>query len=261
MTICHTKRLLSLVSLSLIPLTALAQAATEASYYYWGGSVGQSRSNLDEESMTQQQLAGGLAVTNISRDDTDAAYKFFGGYQFSRYYGMEVGYFHLGSPNFSSTTTPSGTLNGDVKMRGFNIDLTGTMPISQALSLIGRVGYQYARTAGHFNGTGAVVPLDPGTKDNNGNYKVGAGLQYEVNPSVLIRGEWEHYRVSDAMTNHIGVNVASISLVFPFGRSPKTMQSALNTISLELGGAHFDMPNVEGRTDRIGTADYKQSTL
>jgi len=226
MTICHTKRLLSLVSLSLIPLTALAQAATEASYYYWGVSAGQSRSNLNEESMTQQQLAGGLSVTNMASDDTDASYKFFGGYQFNRYYGMEVGYFHLGSPTFSSTTTPSGTLDGEVKIRGFNIDLTGTMPISQALSLLGRVGYQQARTAGHFNGRGAVVPLYPGTKDNNGNYKVGAGLQYEVNPSVLIRGEWEHYRVSDSMSNHIGVNMASISLVFPFARTPRMMPVA-----------------------------------
>jgi len=48
---------------------------------------------------------------------------------------------------------------------------------------------------------------------------VGAGLQYAFSPSFLVRGEAERYRVNDAVGNHGDVDMVSISLVFPFGRT------------------------------------------
>ena len=51
-------------------------------------------------------------------------------------------------------------------------------------------------------------------------YKFGAGLQYEFSPSVWLRGEAERYRVNDAVGNKGDVNMFSVSLVFPFGRTP-----------------------------------------
>ncbi|HEX5311968.1 OmpA family protein [Aquabacterium sp.] len=223
MTSHHTKYLLSLVALGLIPMPLFAQAQ---SYYYGGISVGQSRSSLDEENITQQQIGSGLSVVNIQREERDTAYKLFGGYQFNRYYGMEVGYFYLGTPHFSSTTTPDGSLEGKVKIQGWNVDLLGFLPLTTNLSALGRLGAQYAKTSDRFTGSGAVVPADPNPTNHHGNYKFGAGLQYEFSPSFLLRGEWERYRVSDAMSNHAAVNVASLSLIFPFGRAARAMPVA-----------------------------------
>lgn len=318
MTSHQTKHLLSLAALSLLPMPLFAQ---DQSYYYGGISVGQSRSNLDEENITQQQIGSGLSVVSIHRDERDTAYKLFGGYQFNRYYGMEVGYFYLGAPHFSAVTTPDGSLDGEVKMQGWNVDLLGFIPLTTNLSALGRLGAQYAKTSDRFTGSGAVFPTDPNPKNHHANYKFGAGLQYEFSPSFLLRGEWERYRVSDAMTNHAGVNVASLSMVFPFGRTAQSMpvaavetpyvapvptpapapapvaeaappvvavvpppperrrvtfsaeslytfdqsqirpegKAALDGFVQELLNTQFEMINVEGHTDRLGSPAYNQS--
>ena len=56
------------------------------------------------------------------------------------------------------------------------------------------------------------------------NYKVGVGLQYEIDPAVLLRTEIERYRVKEAPGNHGIVNTWSISLVFPFGRQAQDVR-------------------------------------
>jgi OOP family OmpA-OmpF porin len=47
---------------------------------------------------------------------------------------------------------------------------------------------------------------------------VGVGLQYDINPSMQLRGEAERYRINDAFDNRGDINVFSLSLVFPIGR-------------------------------------------
>ena len=45
-------------------------------------------------------------------------------------------------------------------------------------------------------------------------------MQYDVTPNFFVRGEVDRLRVNDAVGNRGTVNVASVSLVFPFGRAP-----------------------------------------
>ena len=142
----------------------------------------------------------------------------FGGYQFNRYFGMEAGYFDLGRFSFASDTVPGGTFNGLIKVMGTNIDAVGTLPLTDSLAAIGRVGMQYARTRGSFSGTAVLGGVKPNPSDREANYKVGGGLQWDVNPSLLVRVEAERYRISDAVGNHAGLNVFSLSMLFPFGR-------------------------------------------
>jgi OOP family OmpA-OmpF porin len=156
----------------------------------------------------------------MSRDESDTAYKLFGGYQFNRHFALEGGYFNLGKFGFTSTTTPAGTLSGRIKLQGVNLDVVGTLPLTERFSVIGRVGGQYASARDTFSGTGAVNVLDPNPSKRAFNYKAGAGLQYEVSRSFLVRLEAERYRINDAVGNHGDVNFVSLGLVFPFGRAP-----------------------------------------
>lgn len=117
---------------------ALPALAQDDSYFYGGLSVGQSRAKIDDERITASLLAAGLTTTGMTVDERSAAYKLFGGYQFNRYLGVEGGYFNLGKFGFTSTTTPAGTLSGQIKLRGLNLDLVGTLPLVENLSLIGR---------------------------------------------------------------------------------------------------------------------------
>jgi OOP family OmpA-OmpF porin len=299
---------------ALLAQPALAQSASQ-SYYYGGLSVGESQTNQEDESMTRQQISPALSIVNIDRQDHHTAYKLFGGYQFNQYFALEGGFFYLGKPTFDATVFPAGTLHGQVEMRGWNLDLVGFMPISGGLSALARLGAQYAKASGSFSGTGSVTTVaDPSPSEHQLNYKAGVGLQYEINPSVLVRGEFERYRVSDVLNNHNGVNVTSLSLVFPFGRTAAPVKqvaaaqpyvaaapmveaapppaagvpevapmaperrrvtysaeslfgfdksevrpegrAALDTFAKELDGTRFDMVNVEGHTDRLGTPEY-----
>lgn len=220
----RTLRLLSLAALGY--LVTVPSFAQDSSYFYGGMSVGQSRAKIDEPRINAALLGAGLGTTGMSRDDKDTAYKIFGGYQFNPNFALEGGYFNLGKFGFTSTTVPTGTLHGQIKLQGVNLDLVGTLPLSERWSAIGRVGAQYAQARDSFSGTGAVTVLNPSPSRNEINYKVGAGVQYAVSPSFLVRAEAEHYRINDAVGNHGGVNAVSVSLVFPFGRTPEAVPVA-----------------------------------
>ncbi|CAD5365895.1 Outer membrane protein A precursor [Rubrivivax sp. A210] len=197
---------------------ALAQ---DEGYAYGGLSVGQSRARIDEARITASLLGSGLTTTSMSRDERDTGFKLFGGYQFNRWFGLEAGYFKLGKFGFESTTTPAGTLAGEISLKGFNLDLVGTLPLTTYLSAIGRVGVQTAKATDRFSGTGAVTVLDPNPSKRSTQPKFGLGLQYEVTRNFLVRGEIERYRVNDAVGNKGDVNLISVGLVIPFGRAPE----------------------------------------
>ena len=142
------------------------------------------------------------------------------GYQINRNFAVEAGYFNLGKFGFTSTTVPAGSLSGSIKLQGVNLDLVGTLPLTQRLSAIARVGGQYAQARDTLTGGGSVTVLNPNPSERGFNVKVGVGLQYEFSPSFLMRAEAERYRIHDAVGNRGNVNMYSLSLVFPFGRTP-----------------------------------------
>jgi OOP family OmpA-OmpF porin len=221
----HMLRVLGLAGLG--SLTAFAATAQEAGYYYGGLSIGQSRARINDERITAGLLGAGLQTSTMSLDESDTAFKLIGGYQFNRYLAVEGGYFDLGKFGFTSTTRPAGTLSGQIKLRGFNLDLVGTLPLSERFAVIGRVGAQVARASDSFSGTGAVQILGPNPSKRDTSYKVGLGLQYEVSPSFLVRAEAERYRIDDAVGNRGDINMFSVSLVVPIGRVPAPAPRAM----------------------------------
>ena len=223
----NAMQLLSLAGIgTLMTLSAAPAAAQEGGYYYGGLSLGKSQAKIDEERINARLLASGLTTTGMSKDERDTAFKLFGGYQFNRNFAVEAGYFNLGKFGFTSTTTPAGTLNGQIKLQGFNLDLVGTLPLTENLSAIGRVGAQRASARDRFSGTGAVAVLNANPRKSEVNYKLGAGLQYAFNPSLLMRAEAERYRINDAVGNRGDVNLFSVSLIIPFGRAPAVVARA-----------------------------------
>jgi len=215
------KKLHAICLASLAALGSTQAIAQNAGHFYGGAGAGQSQSKINDNQINNALVGTSGTTTSISHDDTDAAYKVFGGYQFNPYFGLEAGYFNLGQFGFKSTTTPTGTLDGRMKVDGVNIDMVGTLPVNDQLSLLGRLGMHNARTRDTFTSTGAVVVSDPTREITEKNYKAGFGFAYKFSPSMSLRGELERYRINDAMGNKGNVNVASLSLVFPFGRTPE----------------------------------------
>ncbi len=210
-------RLLGLASLgALIAAPALAQ---DTAHYYGGVSVGQSKTEVDANGVTRSLLPG-VSAASSTNDEKDTAYKLFGGYQFNRHLAIEGGYFNLGNNRFNAVTSPAGTLAGETKAQGLNLDLVGTLPLTERLSALARIGAHHTWSKSSFSGTGAAAAVAGSSKRDDGGYKVGLGLQYELNPSMWLRGEIERYRIKDAVGQRANVDLVSVSLVFPFGRAP-----------------------------------------
>ncbi|MFZ2307205.1 MAG: OmpA family protein [Rhodoferax sp.] len=209
-------QLLGVASLGAV-MTASA-FAQDNTFYYWGLSAGQSHSQIDDRLTTNSLLRTQNAPSSYWNETQDTAYKLFGGYQLTPNFALEGGYFNLGKFSYS-TALPGGTMNGRYEVEGLNLDLVGTMPLSAKWTALARLGVQHAMTRDAFSGPGlpAYASVDNSQRANN--MKVGLGLQYEISPSVLVRGEAERYRVKDGLGNNGDVNLFSVSLVFPFGRT------------------------------------------
>lgn len=206
-------------------LGALPAFADEPGFFYGGVSAGQTRAKIAEEDVVGRVLPG-AAVTGVTSDKRGNGYKLFGGYQLNRNIGIEAGYFDLGKFSFGATAGPNtvnggGPINGEARInKAFNIDLVGTLPLTESLSALGRVGVQRARTRASFSGAGTANVVDTTPTRTDTNFKVGVGLQYEVNRSFWVRGEVERYRINDAVGGKGNVNLYSVGVVFPFGRAP-----------------------------------------
>ena len=205
---------LGLVALALI---ASPLAVADEKGWYGGINIGRSLAKIDDERITSNLLGRGFTAVSIDDDDRDSGFKLFGGYKFNKNFALEGGYFNLGKFGFTATTVPAGTLRGDIKLQGLNLDAVGILPITEKFSAFGRFGLNYAQAKDTFRGTGAVIVSNPNPSKSDTNYKFGVGLQYDFTQSLGMRVEAERYRIDDAVGNKGDIDLFSIGLVYRFG--------------------------------------------
>ena len=120
----------------------------------------------------------GMAMTKSS--DTVAGV--LAGYQFTKNWGAEV--FYTGAGKFSAT---SGGITGSGKADVYGIVGTGTLPLSDAFSLYGKLGYARAKTTTSIPAGFALT----GATRAAATY--GLGAIYNLTPAVGIRLGWDRY--------------------------------------------------------------------
>jgi OOP family OmpA-OmpF porin len=207
---------LGLFTLSIIS-SSLALATDNG--WYVGGNIGSARAKIDDAGIAQYLQNNGFS-SSIRDNNRSGAGKIYGGYQINENWAVEGGYFNLGNFGYTATTNPIGTLNGDIKIQGVNLDLVGMVPLSKSFSAFGRVGVTHSQSRDHFTSTGAVNVINPNPRENSNNWKAGLGLQYALSDRTAIRGEVERYRVRDAIGHRGDVNMVSVGLVYHFGANP-----------------------------------------
>lgn len=217
MKLLRSLQILGMTSLGAVFTTTVVAQVQDNTFYYWGLSVGQSHSQIEDRRTTDSLLHTSMSPRSFRNDAQDTAYKVFGGYQLNRNFALEAGYFNLGKFSYA-TTLAGGPMNGRYEIEGLNLDLVGMLPLGEKWSALARLGVQRALTRDGFDGPGfpAYVSVDNSQRDNN--IKLGVGLQYEISSALLLRAEAERYRVKDGLGNDGDVNLFSVSLVLPFGR-------------------------------------------
>ncbi|MBU2642741.1 MAG: outer membrane beta-barrel protein [Gammaproteobacteria bacterium] len=161
---------------------------------YVGGNLGQSTSDIS-------------CPAGISCDDSDTAWKIYGGLEINEYISMEVGYIDLGEATFT------GTQAGTRETNGMTTAIVGTYAISPSFTLSGRGGMNFLNT--EVNGTIAATPTNP-TNNNTGDTDVvwsfGVGAQYNITPSVGLRLDWERFFEAGSSDYNGGTGEADIDL-------------------------------------------------
>lgn len=186
--------------------------------WYAGASLGQGRAAIDERRLVRSLTANGATLSSFGTDERDLGFKLFFGKQLNQYFALEAGYYDLGKFSFAATTSGNGNLHGDASFRGVNLDLVGQLPLTQRLSLLGRIGGQYTRTSTHFGGNMLGGLTNPSASENKAGAKAGLGVEYKLSEALALRGEVERYRIHDAVGNRGDVDLMSLSLVYKFGR-------------------------------------------
>jgi len=169
----------------LVAFAAPAAAQSNANGAFAGAAFGASKFHND--------CAG-------SCDTSDAAVRLFGGYRFDENFAAELGYSDLGKADLAGTS---------IGVTVWDLSLLGILPVGQNFSLLGRIGF-FRSTADVSGGR------DPGKVYDTGN-TWGFGVQYDLNETLAVRGEWQRYDKVSAGANGDGnIDRLAIAVLWRF---------------------------------------------
>lgn len=184
----------------------MAQTAPASSGWYAGGSVGSSSIKLHTENV----------VTNGQQDTRDTGYKLVGGYQFNKTWAAEFQFFDLGSYRYSEAAPATGSATVDTQ--GFAISGVGTWPVTEKISVLGKLGLAQQRfSAQAVSSTGRVTPL----KATKMTALIGVGAEYQINKTLRVRAEYEYFGVPTVLTSgnqklKLRTDLLSVGLLYQF---------------------------------------------
>ena len=133
--------------------------------------------------------------------DKTTAFKLYGGYRFTKHFGLEGGFVQHGK----ATLPLSGTIL-TAKPRSLYVAATGAIPLTEQFSLTGKVGASYNRTK--FSNFGANSRTSSKTS-----LVAGVGVSLKFTPTISGVAEYEHF---DKLADNLKSNVVSVGVQFAF---------------------------------------------
>lgn len=186
----------------LLSAAVAAPAFAADNGFYAGVTLGRSRTNT---------LVSGATMTKSN----DTVGGVLAGYQFTRNWGAEA--FYTGAGKYSATGNVGAmTLTGSGKADSFGAVAVGTVPLSDAFSLYGKLGVARTKTSA----IGTIVGLGSisiGATRSTATY--GLGGQYNATPAVGVRFGWDRYGATHDVVGtkfDFNTNVYSLGAVFKF---------------------------------------------
>jgi len=130
-------------------------------------------------------------VTASLSKSNDTSYKIYGGYQFTKNWGIEAGYNDLGNSYNVDFTIAGLPGSGSVKIQNWYLAGTGTLPLTDQFSIFGKLGAVANHSSlGNVCVSGVCVP---GGSDNHTDVLLGAGVQFAFTRNWAALLEYEDY--------------------------------------------------------------------
>lgn len=196
-----------------------AANAAEAGKWYVGGAVGSATIQDYPSAGSIDGALGSIGITSSSQvDDRDTAWRLYGGYQFTPYAAVEIGYVDFGNASFSSqiTAPATGSISGDNKAEGVTVGLVGQWPLANSFALTGKVGAISWRSKTRVSANGVAV-AESNHSDSGTDFMFGVGGRFDLTPSVALRADWDRFlKVGAGESGESDVDMVSIGVQFRF---------------------------------------------
>ena len=176
-------------------LPAAAQSV-DTKAFYAGANIGQSKFKVD-------------CQPGQTCDDSDTAFKIFGGYSFNKNWAAELGYSDLGSAKISD---PTGS--AEIKATAWDLAAVFSWPFSSSgFSVFGRAGLYMGETKFSGDASGSKTTTD---------LTYGIGGQYDFSRNLGLRAEWQRFSKMKAHDDSTGddstgdVDALTIGVIYRF---------------------------------------------
>jgi opacity protein-like surface antigen len=212
-----------------------AQAGGEG--FYVGGGIGQARYDDSLPGQIRDAYRGNSGYDFVSadmREDTDEAWKVFGGYRFLPWLGVEFAWVDLGEvrSNFVlhsrvPLTNANATIDGLYNIAGPSATVFGELDFTDNVSGIVRVGLFNAQIDYDETGTAASGrPHRFSHSESDTKTTFGLGLNVRVNPQWDVRLDWDRYQhvgnrfalTEDGNGRFDHIDFVSMSAAYRFGQ-------------------------------------------
>ena len=179
---------------------AWAQGATKV---YVGAALGQTKT---------KNACEGVPSTFTCDVKDNRAFKFFGGYQFTPNFALELGYHDLGAVKAS---------NGDTaNLSALELSAVGSLPLANRFAVYGKLGVYNGESQVDAVPVPAINPPPPSTGwtgGSNTDLTFGIGARYELTNAVAVRAEWQRFPgLGGSRRPELDVDVLSIGALLRF---------------------------------------------
>jgi len=161
--------------------------ATAHAGVFVGASVGDAKLSVDD--------------SGFSFDESDFAYKIYGGFTFIKFFAVEASYVDLGSPK--DTVSPG--VDATIDITAWDVYGVGILPLGKHIEIFGKAGFVFWDSKTKFSGA-----LTGSGSESDSDTAYGAGINFKLGDHIGIRAEYEVFDVSDVDTldmASVGVNI------------------------------------------------------
>ena len=131
--------------------------------------------------------------TAFDNFDTDeSSYKFFGGFNMGKFFGIEASYRDLGS---HQQTVGSSMI--DLDLDAYDVSVRGRLAIGKRFTAFAKAGYANISASGSFDFGKLVESVD----EDEWELLYGVGLDINLGERFGLRAEWEEYDIDDSLNS------------------------------------------------------------
>ena len=143
----------------------------------------------------------GYSLTSC--EDTAVGFKIFGRYRATEFFGLEGGYASAEGFEFK---VPD--VSVEPKLSTFFVAGTWLLPMSESLSLTGKLGWHFWEL--NLTGCGSGGCVSANDVDSDDDLMFGFGAEFQAADNILIQGEWSRFFVELDDVDAFSASVAAI---------------------------------------------------